>query len=152
MPISRQSRREETSSRKSKEARALAKQPISTMPTFAEEAAAFIEFRRPTWSNEKHVAQWESTLARYAGPVIGQLPIDEITTAHVMAVLTPIWTEKHETASRVRQRMESVFDWAINKAHRSDNPAEKRLLKSLPLMRNKKSATQPCLTPKFSRP
>ena len=80
------------------------------MPTFAEEAAAFIEFRRPTWSNEKHVAQWESTLARYAGPVIGQLPIDEITTAHVMAVLTPIWTEKHETASRVRQRMESVFD------------------------------------------
>ena len=57
-----------------------------------------------------------------------------------MAVLTPIWTAKHETASRVRQRMESVFDWAVNNGRRTDNPAEKRLLKSLPLMRNKKSA------------
>ncbi len=121
-----------------KEARAGGKRPVSTKPTFAEEAAAFIEFRSPTWSNAKHRAQWESTLTTYAAPVIGQMPIDEITTANVMAVLTPIWTEKHETASRVRQRMEAVFDWAMNHGHRSDNPAEKRLLKSLPRMRKTK--------------
>ena len=121
-----------------KEARAGEKQPVSTKPTFAEDAAAFIEFRSPTWSNAKHRAQWESTLTTYAAPVIGQMPIDEITTANVMAVLTPIWTEKHETASRVRQRMEAVFDWAMNHGHRSDNPAEKRFLKSLPRMRKTK--------------
>ena len=114
-----------------KESKVAAKAPVSTMPTFAEEAAAYIDFRRPAWSNEKHIAQWESTLATYAGPVIGEMPIDEITKAHVMEVLTPIWTTKPETASRVRQRMESVFDWAIDHDRRSDNPAEKRSLKSL---------------------
>ena len=121
-----------------KKARAAAKVPVSTMPTFAEVAAAYIDFRRPDWSNAKHSAQWESTLATYAGPVLGQMPVDEITKAHVMAVLTPIWTNKHETASRVRQRMEAVFDWAIDHEHRADNPAEKRLLKSLPRLRKKK--------------
>ena len=114
-----------------KKARAAAKVPVPTMPTFAEEAAAYIDFRRDTWTNEKHIAQWESTLATYAGPVIGNMPVDEITKAHVMEVLTPMWTKKHETASRVRQRMESVFDWAMDHGHRSDNPAEKRLLRSL---------------------
>ena len=117
-----------------KDAKATAKVPASTMPTFAEEAAAYIDFRRPTWSNPKHAAQWTSTLITYADPVIGQMQVDEITTAHIKSVLTPIWTSKHETASRVRQRMEAVFDWVIDNGHRSDNPAIKQRLKSLPRM------------------
>ena len=64
--------------------------------------------------------------------------VDEITTAHIMDVLSPILTERHETASRVRQRMEAVFDWVVNKGYRSDNPAERRVLKSLPRLRDTK--------------
>ena len=122
-----------------KRARAAAKAPVSVTPTFAEAAAEYIGFRRDTWSNAKHAAQWRSTLATYAGPVIGDMPVDQITRAHVMQVLAPIWTRKHETASRVRQRMESIFDWTIDHGHRSDNPAEKRILKSLAKVRKTNS-------------
>ena len=91
-----------------------------------------IELRRPTWSNARHAAQWENTLAAYAHPVIGNKTVDSITPADAMAVLTPIWTTKPETASRVRQRMETVMDWAITHGYRLDNPAGRSLLKVLP--------------------
>ena len=40
-------------------------------PTFAQAAQQVIDLRRPTWSSKKHAAQWASTLATYAYPVIG---------------------------------------------------------------------------------
>ena len=102
------------------------------IPTFAQAAARVIEMRRPTWSNAKHASQWENTLAAYAHPVIGRKPVDEITTADVLAVLAPIWTEKAETASRVRQRLETVFDWVVAQGWRPDNPAGKAVTRALP--------------------
>jgi hypothetical protein len=45
--------------------------------------------------------------------VIGRKPVDEIATTDVMAVLTPIWTDKPETARRVRQRIETILDFSI---------------------------------------
>ena len=68
----------------------------------------------------------------YAYPVIGRKPVNAITAADVLAVLTPIWTDKPETASRVRQRMETVMDWAVTAGHRLDNPAGKAVLRVLP--------------------
>lgn len=58
--------------------------------------------------------------------------MDEITTGDVLAVLTPIWTTKPETASRVRQRLEAIFDWVIFQGWRTDNPAVKGILWVLP--------------------
>lgn len=101
-------------------------------PTFAQAAEQVIEMRRPTWTNAKHASQWKNTLATYAHPVIGRKPVDEVTTGDVLAVLTPIWTTKPETASRVRQRMEAVFDWVIFQGWRVDNPAGKGSLRVLP--------------------
>ena len=94
-----------------RQAREAAHRPAPSIPTFAEAAARVIVLRRPTWSNPKHAAQWESTLAAYVHPVIGKKTVDAVTAADVMEVLTPIWTSKPETASRVRQRMETVMDW-----------------------------------------
>ena len=65
------------------------------------------------WSNAKHRAQWHSTLATYAEPILGPLPVNTITSRQVASVLQPIWTSKHETAMRVRQRIERVLSWAI---------------------------------------
>jgi len=65
------------------------------------------------WSNAKHRAQWHSTLATYAEPLLGPLPVNTITSRQVASVLQPIWTSKHETAMRVRQRIERVLSWAI---------------------------------------
>lgn len=106
--------------------------PAPSVPTFAEAAHRVIELRRPTWSNPKHAAQWQSTLQAYAFPLIGNKAVDAITAADVMDVLTPVWTVKPETASRVRQRMETVMDWVVAQGHRLDNPAGRSLLKVLP--------------------
>ena len=114
------------------EKRKTGRRSAPSIPTLAQAAAQVIELRRPTWSNARHAAQWESTLAAYVHPVIGHVAVDAITAADVMDVLTPIWTCKPETASRVRQRMETVMDWAVAQGYRLDNPAGRSLLKVLP--------------------
>ena len=123
-------------------AREAARSPAPSVPTFAEAAARVIELRRPTWSNAKHAAQWERTLAAYVHPVIGGKTVDAVTPADAMAVLTPIWTTKPETASRVRQRMETVMDWAVTHGYRLDNPAGRSLLKVLPPVKGPKEHRQ----------
>ena len=106
--------------------------PAPSVPTFAQAAVAVIDLHRPTWSNPKHADQWRSTLQTYAFPVIGTKTVDEITPFDALAVLEPIWTAKPETASRVRQRMETVMDWAVTHGYRFDNPAGRALLRVLP--------------------
>ena len=103
-------------------------------PTFAEAAETVIEMRRPSWTNSKHAAQWSSTLETYAFPTIGSKLVTDITTADILAVLIPIWTRKPETASRVRQRMETVLDWTVAQGYRIDNPANRSIAKVLPRM------------------
>ena len=102
------------------------------LPTFAQAAAQVIQMRRSTWSSGRHAAQWTQSLSNFAYPVIGATPVNEIFTADVLAILTPIWTDKHETARRVRQRMETVLDWAIAQGWRQDNPAGQAVSKVLP--------------------
>lgn len=80
--------------------------------TFDEVAADYIASQRPGWKNAKHAQQWENTLATYVSPVIGNLAPAEITTEHVLKILTPIWNTKKETASRVRNRIELVLNAA----------------------------------------
>ena len=82
------------------------------------------ELHRPTWRNAKHGAQFISTLETYAFPRLGRLRVTDVTTADVLSVLSPIWTEKPETARRVRQRIGTVMKWAIAQGWRQDNPAE----------------------------
>ena len=117
------------------QAKGLARIPTPSVPTFAEAAARVIELRRPIWSNPKHAAQWQSTLETYAFPVIGEKTVDEITPSDVLAVLEPIWTVKNETATRVKQRTETVMDWAVQHGYRMYNPAGKALLTALPTFR-----------------
>ncbi|TCM54962.1 integrase [Rhizobium sp. PP-F2F-G48] len=96
---------------------------ITIVPTFGDEADAYIEAMKPQFRNAKHVAQWQMTLREYAGPLRAK-PVDQIGTADILAVLKPIWLTKSETASRVRGRIERVLDAARAKGHRSgENPA-----------------------------
>ena len=95
--------------------------------TFGEVAASYIASNKAGWSNEKHAAQWSATLATYAYPVIGALPVQAVDTGLVQKVLEPIWTAKPETASRVRGRLESILDFAKVSGYREgENPARWR--------------------------
>lgn len=92
--------------------------------SFKKCAAKYIEAHRSGWRNEKHAAQWTSTLEQYVYPVFGDLRVDHIKLTHVLQALEPIWTTKTETATRLRGRIECVLDWAKGRGFRSgDNPA-----------------------------
>ena len=95
----------------------------AAVPTFRDLAAQHIEALRPSWRNAKHAAQWGSTLATYAYPFIGNRPVDQITRADVIGLLSPIWTKKPETARKVRQRVRAVMARAIALEYIENNPA-----------------------------
>lgn len=93
----------------------------AAIPTF-EQAARTVHAGRK-FRNDKHRAQWITTLETYAFPHIGTMRVDVVDTADVLRVLEPIWTTKAETASRVRQRIGVVMNWARARKYRSgDNP------------------------------
>lgn len=95
--------------------------------TFKTLAADYIAAHRAGWKNAKHAQQWENTVATYAEPIIGDLQADQITTAHILEILQPIWGEKTETASRVRNRIELILDAAKARGLRDgENPARWR--------------------------
>lgn len=99
---------------------------VARQKTFGECADAYIESRKAGWQNAKHGAQWTSTLKTYAG-TLRPLPVQAIDTDLVIGALEPIWTEKTETATRVRQRIEAVLDWATARKFRhGENPARWR--------------------------
>src|SRR6266404_3686109 len=110
-----------------KQQRQAAKLDAAQAITFETCATEYIEAHRAEWRNPKHAAQWTSTLQTYAYPVIGSLPVQAVDTAFIVKVLQPIWLEKTETASRVRQRIEVILNWATTLGYRSgDNPARWR--------------------------
>ncbi len=89
--------------------------------TFAAAAAIYITDHAPSWRNAKHASQWANTLTTYAIPVIGAKHVKDVTADDVLKVLRPIWSTKTETATRVRQRIEVVLDWAAAQGWRDGN-------------------------------
>jgi len=120
---------------KAREARKIAREggdPIAAKkahvacPTFAEAAQkVHADQIVGQGKNEKHKAQWINTLTTYAFPFIGEKSIRDIGQADILRVLSSIWTEKPETARRVRQRIKTVMDWARTAGHfEGVNPVE----------------------------
>ena len=103
------------------------------VPTFADAAEKVIAIHAASWKTGGRSAEiWRSSLATYAYPMIGGQPVDEITTADVMSIVTPIWTERAETAKRVRQRISVIMRWAIAQGYRIDDPASGAITAALP--------------------
>ena len=92
--------------------------------TFDAVTKLYIDAHKAGWKNEKHAAQWASTLNTYASPVIGGMSVGSIGLDEVKRILLPIWHEKPETASRLRGRIEAVLDYAgVHGWRTGDNPA-----------------------------
>ena len=111
-------RRASVASRRASQARAA---------TFRQCADAYIASHEGAWRSAAHRQQWTNTLAQYADPVLGNLPIAAIDTMIVMKVVEPLWKSKTETGARVRGRIEAVLDWAKARGYRTgENPARWR--------------------------
>jgi integrase len=95
--------------------------------TFQEAAEQCIASKKPEWKNAKHAQQWTNTLRAYAYPAFGTLSVSDLDTDLVLKAIEPIWISKAETASRVRQRIETIWDWArARKYVEGENPARLR--------------------------
>ena len=107
-----------------KSARAIAERGIPSFGSFADD---YLAAHGPKFRNDKHKAQWATTLQTFCATIRSR-PIDEIATDDVLRVLQPIWSKIPETASRVRGRMENVLDAAKARGYRDgmDNPARWR--------------------------
>jgi integrase len=107
----------------------------ATSMTFRKAAESFIAAQEHNWRNNKHSAQWRGSLATYAYPSLGEMPVATITRADVIRTLEPIWLKKPETARRVRARIQSILDWTIARGDRpeGENPASRGpLVRGLP--------------------
>ena len=126
--------------------------PTARADRFRDVAEQLWESMKPGWKNAKHADQWLNTLKTYAYPKIGDKPVADVDTQDVLDVLNgdvgdasdghgPLWASKHETATRVRQRIEAVLSAAKARGLRSgENPAAwkdnlDQLLRSIPKAR-----------------
>ena len=98
------------------------RQAVAAVPTFGDTADAYVETHEATWRNAKHRYQWRQTLTDYCGP-IRRLPVDQIATADVLAVLKPLWSRAPETASRLRGRIQTVIEAAQALGHIAEDKA-----------------------------
>lgn len=108
------------------------KQKSNAIPTFREAAYIVYEEQRQVWKNAKHNKQWITTLETYAFPIVGDITVDKVERSMVYDILLENWLTKHETMRRVRQRINTVIDWAVTKEYR-DHPLPMHIInKSLP--------------------
>ncbi len=100
-----------------------AAKPKATI-TFERATEEYIKAFKAGWSHPKHASQVTAHMRNYAFPTLKDRPVDHIDTNDVVKILQPIWETKHETATRVRARIEAILDWATAAKHRTgDNPA-----------------------------
>ena len=76
-------------------------QPFATAPTFEEALEAVLALKRPAWRSASSEETWRQTMRFYVLPHLAERGVDILTTSDVLAVLTPLWTDKHPTAMRV---------------------------------------------------
>ena len=108
------------------------KQAAKEAPTFKTVAAEVLATLKPGWRNAKHAHQWEKTLETYAYPTIGDKPVDTIDAQDLLAILQPLWLDKHETGRRVRQRLATVLDYAFSQGWRPAETPMRAISRGLP--------------------
>lgn len=107
--------------------------------TFRDVAEQLVAAQSPAWSSEKTKSSWRLTLDRHAYPAVGDVPVAEIGSEHVVRALSPIWTAQPATARKLQRRIAAVLDFATAHGWRTGaNPATGRILrltKALPAVR-----------------
>ena len=103
------------------------------VPTFEEAAERVVDiYSRAGRQGGRTASQWHASLRDHAFPRLGDTSVDRVTSADIMAVLQPIWTDKHVAARKVLQRVRAVMRWVIAQGYRSDNPAGDAITAALP--------------------
>ena len=110
----------------------LAEKRKAQTPTFRVAAQATFEAKKALWRNAKVEANWMQQLERHAFKRLADLPVDRIGREDVLAVLTPIWASKPETARRVRRNIKAALAWAQAHGYIEQNVAGEAVDGALP--------------------
>ena len=103
----------------------LAARQREAAPTFEEALEKVIRLHQPTWKDGGRTADsWRACLKHYAMSKIGRKRVSEITAADVLDIVGSIWTDRHETAKKVKRRLGAVLAWAVTQGYRADNPVQ----------------------------
>ncbi|MEQ8741035.1 MAG: tyrosine-type recombinase/integrase, partial [Hoeflea sp.] len=113
----------------------------TTMPNFEQVGRMVFEEISPGFRNAKHIRQWIGTLETYVFPRIGRLPVNELRASDFADVLRPIWLSKPETASRVRQRCDTVMNWCAAQDYVIASPVQ-NVDRVLPKQKGKRERIQ----------
>jgi len=112
----------------------LAEKRQAQVPLFRDAARKTHEALRPRWRNDKVAANWMQQLERHAFKRLGGLPVNGIRGEDVLAVLTPIWSSKPETARRVRRCIRATLQWCQAHGYIDFNAAGEAIDGALPRM------------------
>lgn len=91
---------------------------------FSEAVDLFVPIKVAELTNGKYRKQWKDSVEKYAIPVLGQTPVQDVTLQDVLRVLEPMWHSKTVTADKLRRKLNEILDYTTVKGHRSGpNPA-----------------------------
>ena len=113
----------------------LAEKRKTRTPTFRHAAEQTFEANKPRWRNPKVESNWMQQLERHAFKRLGDMPVDQIGREDVLAVLTPIWTTKPETARRVRRTIKATLRWCQAHGFVEHNAAGEAIAGALPAVK-----------------
>ena len=92
------------------------------VPTFAEALEKVIQLHEGTWKDKGRTReQWHNTMRLYVFPSLGRMRVSDIDARDVLRIVGPLWTEKNETAMKIKRRVSVVMDWAVMHGYRTDN-------------------------------
>lgn len=101
------------------------------IPSFETAARDCYDALKEGWKNRRY-ANWISSFENHVFPHIGTKPVDQVDSACVVTVLSPIWLEIPETARRLLQRIGAVLDFAHIKGWRAEEASLRSVRKGLP--------------------
>jgi len=92
--------------------------------TFRVIADEWLEVQKKRWKSEWTYTQAKSNLENNAYPLIGNLPINEIASAHILAILQKMEARGAETyAINLRQLISTIFQYAVVTLRAESDPA-----------------------------
>ena len=106
------------------------------VPTVRELALVVVEDQTPHWKNPKAAERWLQIFENYISGPLGKRPVSDIRPSDVLRVLTPLWSDKHATAAKVRNCLRAILAKAVAGGYLDTNPAGKAI--SPVLVRGKK--------------
>ena len=104
------------------------KQPV----TFKQSAETHVEAHAPSWKHKYARATWFNSVKKYAYPILGDIPTNDIVAPHVAAVVSAAAADGNlATGKLVQQRIGKIMDGAIARGERDPlrgNPAASGLV------------------------